>query len=72
MAFKHNDYEQITLNDSFLGLTEREKKALDKSWAKIFTDDIFPAIDEERFSILYSNNKASRTNTPVSIIPNSV
>jgi len=68
MAFKHNDYEQITLNDSFLGLTEREKKALDKSWAKIFADDIFPVIDEERFSILYSDNKASRTNTPVNVI----
>ena len=68
MAFKHNDYEQITLNDSFFGLTEREKKALDKSWAKIFADDIFPAIDEERFSILYSDNKASRTNTPVNVI----
>ena len=48
-------------------LTEREKKALDNSWARIFADEIFPAIDEERFSILYSD-KASRPNTPVNVI----
>ncbi|MEI3281843.1 MAG: transposase [Enterocloster sp.] len=48
-------------------LTERERKALEKSWAKIFADEIFPAIDEERFSVLYSN-KASRPNAPVNVI----
>ena len=50
-----------------LTLTERERKALEKSWAKIFADEIFPAIDEERFSVLYSN-KASRPNAPVNVI----
>lgn len=40
---------------------------LEKSWAKIFSDEIFPAIDEERFSVLYSD-KASRPNTPVNVI----
>lgn len=33
----------------------------------LFADEIFPAIDEERFSILYSD-KASRPNTPVNVI----
>lgn len=32
-----------------------------------FADEIFPAIDEERFSVLYSD-KASRPNTPVNVI----
>lgn len=50
-----------------MNLTDRERKALEKSWAKIFADEIFPAIDEERFSILYSD-KASRPNTPVNVI----
>lgn len=69
MAFKKNEYEQISLHDSFLfGLTEREKKVLERSWAKIFADEIFPAIDEERFSVLYSENDATRPNTPVNII----
>ena len=67
MAFKPNDCQQLSFDDSFAALTEREKKALEKSWAKIFADEIFPAIDEERFSVLY-NDKASRANTPVNVI----
>ena len=55
MAFKTNDCQQLSFDDSFISLTEREKKALEKSWAKIFADEIFPAIDEERFSVLYSD-----------------
>ncbi len=50
MSFRANDYQQLSLNDKLMNLTERETKALDKSWAKIFADEIFPAIDEERFS----------------------
>jgi len=57
----------MTLNDSYFGLTEREKKALEKSWAKVFAEDIFPNINEEPFNVLYSE-KASRPNTPVNII----
>ena len=67
MSFRANDYQQLSLNDKLMNLTERETKALDKSWAKIFADEIFPAIDEERFSVLYSD-KASRPNTPVNVI----
>lgn len=67
MSFKINDCQQLSFDDSFMTLTERERKALEKSWAKIFADEIFPAIDEERFSVLYSN-KASRPNAPVNVI----
>ena len=67
MSFKENAYQQISFTDSFSGLTAREQKAVEKSWAKIFADEIFPAIDEKRFSVLYSNN-ASRPNTPVNVI----
>lgn len=67
MSFKTNDCRQLSLDDSFMTLTERERKALEKSWAKIFADEIFPAIDEERFSVLYSD-KASRPNAPVNVI----
>ena len=65
MSFKENTYQQMSFTDSFSGLTAREQKALEKSWAKVFADEIFPAIDEKRFSVLYSD-KASRPNTPVS------
>lgn len=67
MSFKENNCNQISFIDSFSGLTDREKKALEKSWAKVFADEIFPAIDENRFSVLYSD-KASRPNTPVNVI----
>ena len=67
MSFKENAYQQMSFTDSFFGLTAREQKALEKSWAKIFADEIFPAIDETRFCVLYSD-KASRPNTPVNVI----
>ena len=67
MAFKTNDCQQLSFDDSFIALTGRERKALEKSWAKIFADEIFPVIDEECFSVLYSD-KASRSNTPVNVI----
>lgn len=67
MSFKTNDVQQLTLFDSFLNLTPREKKALENSWAKIFAEEIFPKIDERPFEVLYSE-KASRPNTPVNVI----
>lgn len=59
MAFKTNTCQQLSLDGSFISLTAREKKALENTWAQIFADEIFPAIDEERFSVLHSD-KASR------------
>ena len=67
MSFRKNSAQQMSIFDSTFGLTEREQKALDRSWAKIFSEDVFPQIDEERFSVLYSD-KASRPNTPVNVI----
>jgi len=67
MAFVANDNQQLTLTDSMFNLTEREKRVLDKSWAKTFAENVFPAIDESIFAVLYSD-KASRPNTPVNVI----
>lgn len=67
MSFRTNNCQQMSLVDSITGLTAREQKALEKSWAKPFAEEIFPAIDEDRFSVLYSS-KASRPNTPVNVI----
>ena len=67
MAFAANSTQQLSLNDSTFGLTERERSFLEKSWAKVFSEKIFPYISEEDFSVLYSN-KASRPNTPVNVI----
>ena len=68
MSFKTNKYQQITLDDSFLNLSPRTQKIVTKSWAKDFADIVFPAINEERFSVLYSDHAFSRSNTPVNII----
>lgn len=67
MSFKFNECQQVSLSDSTFNLTTRERKALKNSWAHIFSEEIFPAIDEKRFEVLYSD-KASRPNTPVNII----
>lgn len=67
MAFVSDDSQQMSLTDSTFNLTERERKFLEKSWAKTFSDKIFPVINEDIFSVLYSN-KASRPNTPVNVI----
>lgn len=67
MSFKINDCQQLSFDDNFMRLTERERKTLEKSWAKVFADEIFPTIDEERFAVLYSD-KASRPNAPVNVI----
>ena len=44
MAFVANNSQQLSLMDSTFNLTERERKFLEKSWAKTFADKIFPSI----------------------------
>jgi len=67
MSFHLNNAQQMAINDSLLSLTERERKHLMNSWAETFSKKIFPFIKEDRFSILYSNNPASRPNNPVNV-----
>lgn len=67
MSFHTNSSQQYSLTDSANNLTNREKKALENSWAKIFAEEIFPSIDEERFRVLYSDRTQCRSNTPVNI-----
>ena len=67
MSFQLNNAQQMALDDSLLSLTERERKYLNNSWAETFSKKIFPFIDEDRFSVLYSDNPASRPNNPVNV-----
>lgn len=67
MAFSVNSSQQISIFDATANLTQREIKMLDKLWAKYFAENIFPAIDEEPFRVLYSDCP-SRYNTPVNVI----
>ena len=67
MSFHLNNTQQMAMYDSLLSLTERERKHLMSSWAETFSKKIFPFIEEDRFSVLYSDNPASRPNYPVNI-----
>ena len=68
MSFSPNQYQQLSLDDKYNFLSDRKKRFLKNSWAKGFADSIFPAINEERFEVLYSSNGFSRPNTPVNIV----
>ena len=67
MSFVTNPSQQMSIDDSVFHLTEREKKALDHSWAKPFAEELFPMIDEEPFRVLYCEDNGC-PNTPVNII----
>ena len=68
MGFSANKHQQVNLDDNFNTLSDRTKKFILNSWAGRFADNIFPAINEERFAKLYSKNSFSRPNTPVNIV----
>ncbi len=68
MGFSANKHQQMSLDDNFNQLTDRTKKFILNSWAGAFAKTIFPLINEERFSVLYSSNAFSRPNTPVNIV----
>jgi len=68
VAFRTNGNQQMRIDDQLYNLTERELKILKGSWAESFANHIFPNLAEEPFSVLYSDNDASKPNTPVNVI----
>ena len=62
-----NSFQKMSFNDSLMNMPEYLKKILKDSWAYPFQKVIFPAINEDRFSVLYSD-KPSRPNSPVNVI----
>lgn len=68
MSFVFNDanMQQMSFLDTYHTLTDREKRFLERSWAKYFAEHIFPKIDEKPYAVLYSE-KDSRPNTPVNV-----
>ncbi|HHW36705.1 MAG TPA: transposase [Bacillales bacterium] len=66
--FKHGKKEQqISLDDRFLRLPQSILESFQKSWAEDFYKNIFLRINEERFSVLFSDTY-SRPNKPVNIL----
>ena len=68
MSFSPNQSQQLSVDDKVNFLSDREKRFLKNSWAKDFAENIFPAINEERFAVLYSSNGFSCPNTQVNVV----
>ncbi len=68
MSFRANDpsTSQTSMLDATALMSDREKRFLERSWAKVFAEEIFPQIDEQPFAPLYSTVD-SRPNTPVNV-----
>ena len=67
MFVKNAPKTQPPLLNAFTELPEKARQQLRDSWAQTFYDDIFCQIDEECFSVLYSETN-SRPNVPVNIL----
>jgi len=65
--WSENNFQQLSFDDILLNMPKYLKNFLKDSWADVFQEIIFPAIDEKRFSVLYSD-KPSRPNSPVNVI----
>ena len=66
--FCKNNAQQTTFLDPVAQMPKYLQDILKKCWAQAFRDYIFPQINEERFSVIYSSNHASRPNTPINVI----
>ena len=65
--FKSNDdHSQSSVFDTSAWMNPRIKKKLEKSWAPVFYEHVFCKIDEEPFSVLFSDK--GRPNSPVNIL----
>jgi len=71
MSFRKNEVQQMHLTDRLDTLTDRERRFLDKSWAKPFGDIIFPRIDEAKFEVLFCSDNG-RPNSPVNVVVGSL
>ena len=67
MSFRSNISEQMPLDDSFNNASKRVQRVVMNSWAKDFSDYVFPAINGKRFQVLYKDNEAGRPAAPATI-----
>ena len=68
MAFRSHVSEQLSLENSFTNASKRVQRVVMNSWAKDFSDVVFPAINGDKFIVLYTDNEASRPTTPANYI----
>ena len=56
MAYRSSFSTQISMDDSSDRLTDCQKNVVLHSWAKGFSEKVFPAIDSNAFKVLYEDN----------------
>jgi len=67
--FRKNDkHLQWPLFGSIDSLPPKQQQRLESSWADAFYHEFFCRIDEDPFAVLYSEDEASRPNTPVNML----
>jgi len=67
--FRTNDtHGQQSFFDGSQWLPEALRERLEDSWADTFYREVFCRIPEEQFAPLYSDDEASRPNTPVNVL----
>ena len=64
----NNPDEQVNLLSKENSWTDYKAKRIKQGWPGYIHDVIFPAIDQEKFRVLYSDNNASCPNTGVNIL----
>ena len=67
MFSKNEEHKQSKMFTAVDYLPQTARKRLESSWASVFYEEFFSRLDEEVFSVLYSEKK-SRPNTPVNIL----
>ena len=67
MFRKNTKHQQPALISAASELPEKQRRRLEKSWADTFFNQFFLRINEEAFSVLYSD-KSSRPNVPVNVL----
>lgn len=67
MFRKNTQHLQPAIISAASELPEKQRKRLEASWAGTFYKEFFCRVDEEPFTVLYSD-KASRPNVPVNVL----
>lgn len=66
MALGRTKIHQMNiLTDRYLNLPKKMRRYVDESWAPEFYDQVTCKVNQDRFSVLYSDNPATRPSAPV-------
>lgn len=72
MSFKKNEIQEFNLFDPVYALSDNLQKRLDHSWASHFYKEIFCAIDEQIYAVLFEDTTDGRPNVPINFIVGSL